>query len=170
MEISAVLQDFRQRGFHLAAVPEGIEIIPASALTDADREAIRKHKAELLAVLAPQPGTCPACRSELDHQGGDCLYCAGCRTFFHANGRLMKPPAIPRPLTLEIYEAKQLLSDLQASGCEIKVTGSDVYIGNLTKLSDELLTKALGAGIEFRTVAREFCEAFEGEAASKWTN
>jgi hypothetical protein len=48
---STLLADLRRRGFSVGVEANGIRISPASQLTDADRQAIRAHKADLLAVL-----------------------------------------------------------------------------------------------------------------------
>jgi hypothetical protein len=52
MTAGALLDTLAQRGVKL--VPDGNALIaqPASKLTDADREAIRAHKAEVLRLLA----------------------------------------------------------------------------------------------------------------------
>jgi hypothetical protein len=42
---------FAARGLSLFLSGDGIAVTPASALTDEDRQAIRAHKAELLALL-----------------------------------------------------------------------------------------------------------------------
>lgn len=51
-----LLQHLRSAGFAINAVDGGIRVAPAAALTDAQRQAIRAHKPELLALLArPTP-------------------------------------------------------------------------------------------------------------------
>lgn len=52
MGAPGLLQHLRGAGFTIDAVEGGIRIAPASALTDAQRQAIRTHKPELLALLA----------------------------------------------------------------------------------------------------------------------
>jgi hypothetical protein len=52
LELVAALRD---RGIMLSAVGGRLEVRPASALTDRDRDALRSHAADLLAVLNPLP-------------------------------------------------------------------------------------------------------------------
>lgn len=47
-----LLQTLTQRGFDLRPEGDGIRIIPASALTNEFRNAIREHKAELIELLS----------------------------------------------------------------------------------------------------------------------
>lgn len=47
-----LLQHLRGTGFTIDAMDGGIRVAPAAALTDAQRQAIRTHKPELLALLA----------------------------------------------------------------------------------------------------------------------
>lgn len=54
MNASMIIESLTARGFALAIVAEGIRVTPSSALTDADREAIRAHKPQLLALLQGQ--------------------------------------------------------------------------------------------------------------------
>lgn len=49
-----LLQHLRGAGFTIDAIDGGIRVAPASALTDAQRQAVRTHKPQLLALL-----TCP---------------------------------------------------------------------------------------------------------------
>jgi hypothetical protein len=56
-----LLQHLRGAGFKVSAADGGgIRIAPAGALTDAHRQAIRDHRAELLALLATPTTTDPA--------------------------------------------------------------------------------------------------------------
>jgi hypothetical protein len=48
----ALLADFARRGFTLRAASGRLSVSPASALTAADREAVRQRRDELLALLA----------------------------------------------------------------------------------------------------------------------
>ncbi len=48
-----LLTYLRDAGFAVALVGGGIRVAPAAALTDTDREAIKAHRGELLALLAP---------------------------------------------------------------------------------------------------------------------
>lgn len=53
MTASDLLTDLRHQGFILTPLPEGgLEVKPASRLTDSLREAIRRRKSEILAALA----------------------------------------------------------------------------------------------------------------------
>src|SRR5262245_28392859 len=139
MTAQAILDDLTARGVRVWAEADRLKLdAPAGILTDEDKANLAAAKPELLAVLAPKAGICPACKSELDHQGGDCWWCAGCRTFCHGNGRLMARPAIPKPLTLERHEAKRLLADLQAAGCGFVLDDGELRITNISKISTAL--------------------------------
>jgi hypothetical protein len=48
----SLLLSFEARGFRLLRHPAGIYVEPSARLTDADRAIIRRHKAELRALLA----------------------------------------------------------------------------------------------------------------------
>lgn len=117
-----------------------------------------------------QPGICPKCHAStrLQHREPETYWCPGCRLFSGCDGRLMNLPATLKPITFELREAQQLVSDLLANGCTITVTGSDVAIGNLSKMSQQLWARIENAGSEFLQVAREMAEEFENERASQW--
>jgi hypothetical protein len=51
-----IIADLGQRGIRLTPAGDGIAVEPASRLTDADRQAIRAHKVELLTLLRVQAG------------------------------------------------------------------------------------------------------------------
>jgi hypothetical protein len=52
MDAATIIRDFTAKGVQLAPTDHGtISIAPKSRLTDADRDLIRRHKAELLAEL-----------------------------------------------------------------------------------------------------------------------
>jgi hypothetical protein len=53
MNVQALLEDLTSRGVQLTPDGDGLVVRPASKLTDSDRQAIRTHKPELLAVLNP---------------------------------------------------------------------------------------------------------------------
>jgi|GEM_PF-4867504 len=56
MSAAALLSELNARGFRLIANPPAVRVIPGSRLTDADRQAIRACKAELLRLLTqPEP-------------------------------------------------------------------------------------------------------------------
>ena len=51
-----LLQHLREAGFTVASADGGgIRVAPSASLTDAHRQAIRDHRAELLSLLAPDP-------------------------------------------------------------------------------------------------------------------
>ena len=64
MSAAALLEDLRRRGIALSAAADQLIVQPASALSPADRAAIRRHLAELVAVLTgeakPHLGVEPA--------------------------------------------------------------------------------------------------------------
>ncbi len=53
MNAQTVISTLQARGFSLAPTEGGISVKPSKLLTDADRAAIREHKAELLSLLSP---------------------------------------------------------------------------------------------------------------------
>jgi hypothetical protein len=53
MTAPALLTEFARRGLTLRAVAGRLSVSPATALTVNDREVIREHRDELLAVLSP---------------------------------------------------------------------------------------------------------------------
>jgi hypothetical protein len=57
MTAQALLDTLAQRGVRLVRDGTAIVVEPASKLTDADRQAIRRHKAELVRLLAGENGT-----------------------------------------------------------------------------------------------------------------
>ena len=68
-----LLQHLRGAGFTIDAVDGGIRVAPASALTDAQRQAIRTHKPQLLVLLTrPAPaGLVMAINRCCDARGDD---------------------------------------------------------------------------------------------------
>ena len=55
-----LLRHLRDAGFTVVPIDGGgIKIAPSAALTDAHRQAIRDHRAELLSLLAPLPAADP---------------------------------------------------------------------------------------------------------------
>ncbi len=62
-----LLQHLRGAGFDLTVTPEGgLKVTPASALDDAERMAIRDHKAELLALLVGPVDLAPDGKTEAE--------------------------------------------------------------------------------------------------------
>lgn len=51
MDMETLIKDFSRRGIRLLPDPPKLAVEPAELLTDADREVIRRHKVELLALL-----------------------------------------------------------------------------------------------------------------------
>jgi hypothetical protein len=62
MVTSTLLQEIRAAGLTLCPAPDGLRVSPKERLTDALRQKIRAHKAELLTALGPQPDD----RADLD--------------------------------------------------------------------------------------------------------
>jgi hypothetical protein len=82
MTAAQLLSELARQGFTLIAEGDGIRVRPASRLTEELRQAVRRHKSELLVLLAgagssgpaPAPGSCPSCRRPLDAKAR----CWGC--------------------------------------------------------------------------------------------
>jgi hypothetical protein len=95
MTAISLIENLKTRGFTLALADETIKVKPASRLTDADREAIRNHKNELLdllgkkSLLPPSPEHCPSCNDQLILQDRklDAWFCASCRQWFDGEGK-----------------------------------------------------------------------------------
>jgi hypothetical protein len=75
MQAADLLADLRARGFTLSREGGGIRVSPRCRLSPEIRSAIRAHKAELLALLAPPAGTGPQTRS--GSRRGSCRRPAG---------------------------------------------------------------------------------------------
>ena len=59
MNAQSLIETLSEKGVRLIPDGDGLVVEPASKLTDADRRAIRAHKAELLHLLAAdEPGAC----------------------------------------------------------------------------------------------------------------
>ena len=56
-----LLDDLRKRGIELQAVGDKLRFRPADALSEADCALLLQHKPELLALLAAESSTLPAC-------------------------------------------------------------------------------------------------------------
>src|SRR5881396_1279336 len=68
MDATELLTCLVSQGFNLVPLPgDKLEVRPASKLTDDLRQALRQHKAELLALLTqqPTPWTCPHCGGQV---------------------------------------------------------------------------------------------------------
>jgi hypothetical protein len=57
-----LLEDLARQGFTLAAEGDGIRVRPASRLSEDLRQAVRRYKAELLAILSAQAAPLPPTR------------------------------------------------------------------------------------------------------------
>ena len=55
MIAAQLLEEIRAAGLTLDPAPDGLRVTPKGRLTDALRQKIRAHKAELLAALSPPP-------------------------------------------------------------------------------------------------------------------
>ena len=55
MIAAALLEEIRAAGLTLDPAPDGLRVTPKGRLTDALRQKIRAHKAELIAALSPTP-------------------------------------------------------------------------------------------------------------------
>jgi len=69
MTATELLSELQHQGFTLAPLPEGKLVVkPAERLTDALREQLRQHKAEVLALLSkPSPQPTPSWRDRYRH-------------------------------------------------------------------------------------------------------
>jgi|SRR5262245_60752430 len=86
MTATILLSDLQSRGFVLSSVEDGVLVKPSKHLTDEDRQAIRDHKAELLALLRSDPSdgeVCPICHGELKEEVGKQFRHLWCPTYGH---------------------------------------------------------------------------------------
>ena len=86
MSALALVAALRDRGITLSAVGGRLEVRPASALTGSDRDAIRAHAADLLAILTAPAALPPAGLPGLDPSWSrlvDITDSAGARRTFH---------------------------------------------------------------------------------------
>ncbi len=89
MNAQTILDDLAARGVHVWAESDRLTLdAPQGVLNNAYLAQIREHKAELLAVLRPRPGTCPHCKelAKLQDKAYDAWWCPGCRSWFDAKG------------------------------------------------------------------------------------
>lgn len=74
MQASELLTNLRQQGFTLTPLPDGkLEVKPASKLTDSLREALKRQKAEVLALLQQQESPAPLDYRQLYHQAAEAV-------------------------------------------------------------------------------------------------
>ncbi len=100
---SGLLTDLERRGIRLAASIDGtrLKVAPASALTDADRQAIRAHKPELLALLASHHECAKTVAREAEAAGTDLSdYCRQ-RAPELLNGAVLDPGPSPGKSIIE---------------------------------------------------------------------
>lgn len=182
MTATTFLHDLTARGVHVW--PEGSKLkldAPIGILTDDDRQALREHKAALLAALSESRSQksahelvaealarhkCPDCYCPLNLQDRtlDSWYCPSCRLWFGG-----KESVVPlRPITAEQMEAKQLLADLQAAGCGIRWDGDELRITNITKISTALWMRLENVESGFLKAAREMAES--GSEVDVWSD
>jgi len=107
MTAQTLILTLAARGITLTANGDTLTAQPRQRLTDADREAIRQHKADLLAYLRPAPEpkrnvlACPACGGNdlrVSRAGG--LLCGACGRFLFLHvepGASVHPIAPLRP-------------------------------------------------------------------------
>lgn len=120
MTTSAILTDLSQRGVRVWTEAGRLELDDVSGvLTDDDVATLAAHKAELLAALTRQRGTCPQCHESatLQMRQSDIWFCPGCRLWMHGDGSLVPKIKTTRSFTLERQEAERLATDLLAAGC-----------------------------------------------------
>jgi hypothetical protein len=171
MNAQTLVHDLTARGVRLWAEAGNLKLdAPVGLLTDEDILAIRQHKADLLAALTPQPGTCPTCQgaADLQDQQLDTWWCASCRLFFDSKGQAIPPATSPRPLTLEQQEAEKLAADLVAAGCGFNDDGEFFGVRVPFKISAALLARLETADRqELRRAAAKLAEV---ETAKGWVN
>lgn len=170
MNAQQILDDLTARGVRIWAEADRLKLdAPVGVVTAEDKAKLTAAKPELIAVLT-QPGTCPKCHALATLQQREPLtfWCPGCRIFSNAEGREYPKPVRAQMLCLEVVEARQLVADLMAAGCEIRVTGGEIAISNLGKLSDEIWARLEHAGPDFLRAAREMAEDFKNERGGEW--
>ena len=111
MNATSLIESLAARGISLSPNGESVRVMPASALSPDDRQAIRDHKEEILLILrsgsADQPRTGSAarpmivrgvqmpstaclwttCDGSMTAHGSNRYLCGGCRTWFE-----LRPP------------------------------------------------------------------------------
>jgi hypothetical protein len=171
MNPQTLVQDLTARGVRLWAEAGNLKLdAPVGLLSDEDIIAIRQHKADLLAALTPQPGTCPACQGTADLQDRqrDVWWCAGCRVFISSAGQTIPPATSSRPMTAEQVEAERLAADLVAAGCGFNDEGEYFGVKVPFKISAALLARLEAADRqELRRAAAKLAEV---ESAKGWVN
>ncbi len=108
MDAATIIRDFTANGVQLAPTDHGtISITPRSRLTDADRDLLRKHKADVLAELQSM----------------------NIMNFMNIDSGLLPPARIvhsPEPkFTDPLAEAKTLLSVMRRVGLRVRLTSDD---------------------------------------------
>src|SRR5215468_4021001 len=114
MNATSLIESLAARGISLSPNGESVRVMPASALTDDDRRAIRDHKQEILLILRSGPADQPRigtfgrpmvvrgrqlptldclwapCSGSLTLHGRDRFLCGDCGTWF----RLLEPEGV----------------------------------------------------------------------------
>jgi hypothetical protein len=149
MEASELFHSLTARGIRLVAEGSGLVVIPASKLTDDDREAIRAHKAEILAALQPptpsESEVERACRLDREQYERDRI----ARRGYDFDPTAPSHPEYPRedgsPTTPEaetneaLTPAQSLVATCQRFGVALRIdpaTG-DLVIGRLGAKADK---------------------------------
>ena len=116
---------------------------PVGTITPELKATLAAHKAELLATLTSQRGTCPTCgeSANLQDRARDAWFCPGCRLWMHGDGSPLPKIETLRPLTLEQQEAEKLAADLYAAGCGFVADDDDWNVRLPVKISSSLLTR-----------------------------
>jgi len=121
-DVHSVLADFARRGIRLIPSPPNVIVEPASLLTDEDRQAIRQRKAELLAVLTPQPDSTPA-----DPASQALAITRRLKTYVLPTGRIPAAKVIVerlRPLLDGQLDIAEALPALRVVEAELKAQGA----------------------------------------------
>jgi uncharacterized Zn finger protein (UPF0148 family) len=91
MDVHALFTELSKRGIRLIPNPPKLIAVPAAKLTDEDCEAIRHHKADLLALLAAkhkQAETARICRPCGYHiYDSERVFCPACKTRLNTDKR-----------------------------------------------------------------------------------
>ena len=159
MTAETILYDLMARGVRIWAEADSLKLdAPAGSLTDADLADLRARKAELLATLKSEARTCLDCGDSLDLQSKarDVWWCAGCRTFCDGSGRLLDPPKVRQPLTLELSEAQRLLADLLAAGCGFVLEDDELRLTHPSRMPAALWMRFEASGQDFGRLARNY--------------
>jgi len=156
MRADTLLESLSGRGFKVLVDGGTIRVSPSSALTDADRQAIRDHKAELLDLLT-YGHLCPGCAGEmrLQDRARDVWWCPACRRWADGQGRSLTEKKTLKPVTRAEEEARKLIADLKAAGCAFVYEDGELRLRYPSRMSAGLWARFESAGDVFRRVAME---------------